>query len=143
MTLKQEARKPEEVEQLTHSVIGFAIRVHRELGPGFLESVYENALAVELDENRVRYERQKPLAISYKGRQVGEHRLDFLIENSVVMELKAVAAFEKVHFAVVRSYVRASGATTGLLVNFATPTLEVKRVGPEFTGRSRTDDFHE
>ena len=144
MILKQETRKPGILDDpLTEKVIGSAIRVHKELGPGFLESVYEEALAVELLHMGVRFERQNPLAITYRGRVVGEHRLDFLVEGTLVIELKAVSAFEKVHYVIVRSYVKAANACLGLLMNFALPTLDLRRVGKEFTGNLPTSHRHD
>ena len=118
-------------EELTGRIIGAAITVHKELGPGFIESIYEESLAVEFDHLGIAYERQKPVTILYRGRPVGEHRLDFLVENRVVVELKAVLQLEKIFFVITRSYLKATGKTTGLLINFASMPLAVKRVGPE------------
>jgi GxxExxY protein len=118
-------------EELTGRIIGAAITVHRELGPGFLESVYEEALAIEFDHLGIRWERQKPVSISYRGRPVGDHRLDFVVEGSVVVELKAVLNLEKVFFAITRSYLKATRLETGLLLNFASMPLTVKRIGSE------------
>ena len=117
-----------ELEQLTGKIIGAAIAVHRELGPGFLESIYEEALCTELAAAGLRYRRQMPIAVKYHGRTVGEHRLDLLIEDVVVVELKAISALEDIHFATVRSYLKATGCQHGLLLNFATMTLTAKRV---------------
>ena len=140
--MKQEAMNPGNLEDpLTEKILGAAIRVHRELGPGFLESIYEEALAIEFTESGIRYERQKPLAVLYREHLVGEHRLDFLVEAAVVVELKAIAEFEKVHFAIVRSYLKAAGVQRGLLLNFAKPTLDIKRIGREFTGARRPLDL--
>jgi GxxExxY protein len=144
MMMKQEARKPGNLlDELTERILGAAISVHRELGPGFLEAVYEEALAIEFTERGIRFERQKPLGIFYREHHVGEHRLDFLVEQSVVVELKAAAAFENVHFAIVRSYLKAANVRHGLLLNFARPTLDIKRVGKEFTGTLRDNVQHE
>jgi GxxExxY protein len=141
--MKQETMKPgNPVDELTDRIIGAAIRVHRELGPGFLESVYEEALAVEFSEQGIRFERQKPLPILYREHHVGEHRLDFLVENAVVLELKAIADFENIHFAVVRSYLKAAGLDDGLLMNFATTKLAVKRIGRTYTGSQHSVDLH-
>lgn len=133
--IKQENRKTgNSVDDLAERTIGAAIRVHRELGPGFLESVYEEALAVEFAGSGIGYERQKPLAILYREHHVGEHRLDFLVENALVVELKAVAALENIHFAILRSYLKAANIDHALLLNFAAAPLTVKRVGREYTG---------
>ena len=120
-----------EHRDLSEEVIGAAIRVHRELGPGFLESVYEEALAIELGSVGISFERQKPLAIIYRGHHVGEHRLDFLVEGLLVVELKAISALEDIHFAIVRSYLKASTLDDALILNFASTKLTVRRVGRE------------
>lgn len=117
-----------EHEELTGAIIGAAIAVHRELGPGFVEAVYENALAIELRARDVRHVRQLEVAVIYRGVEVGLHRLDLLVDQTIVVELKATKQIADAHFAVVRSYLRASGRTHGLILNFAKPTLEVKRV---------------
>lgn len=130
-----ESRKPgEELGniELSERIIGAAIRVHKELGPGFLESIYEEAMAVELRLLRLQFERQKPVPLFYRGQAIGEHRLDLLIENAFIVELKAVTALEKIHFAVVRSYLKALGLSDALLLNFATTRLTIKRVGREY-----------
>ena len=119
-------------QKLTSKIIAAAIEVHRTLGPGFLESIYEEAFCVELDLMGITYERQKPIEIFYRGKMVGEHRLDLLVEKTVVVELKAVKAFENIHFSTVRSYMKANKVDCGLLLNFATMPLAIKRVGREY-----------
>ena len=117
-----------EYEELTEKIIGAAIEVHRRLGPGFIESFYEQALVIELQKRGLVVERQKPVTVYYDGVELGTHRLDLIVEGVLVLELKAVKAFEEVHFAVTRSYLTATGLRHGLLLNFARSTLEVKRV---------------
>jgi len=117
-----------EFEDQTGQVIGAAIEVHRELGPGFLESVYEAALALELANRRIPFEPQAQVTVVYKGVKVGLHQIDLLAFNEIVVELKAVKALKDVHFAVVRSYLRALGKDHGLLLNFSTPSLTIRRV---------------
>ena len=95
--------------EITESIIAAAIAVHRELGPGFLESVYEQALAVEFAIREIAFVRQKAIPLFYRDHQIGEHRLDFVVEDKIIVELKAVEALEKVHFAIVRSYLKAAG----------------------------------
>lgn len=119
-------------KDLTGRIIGAALRVHKVLGPGFLESVYEEALCLELDALGISYERQKTIPIRYRGRKVGEHRPDLLVSGRVVVELKAIRELANVHFATVRSYMKASGLTSGMILNFATMPLTVKRVAPDF-----------
>lgn len=127
--------------ELTEKIIGAAIAVDTALGPGFLESVYEEGLAVEFESRGIRYRRQVTVPIRYRGRLVGEHRLDFLVEEQVVVEPKAVQELADIFFATVRSYLKATGLEAGLLLNFATMPLTIKRVGresPVLTG-SQTD----
>jgi GxxExxY protein len=120
-----------EQEDLTGKIIGAAIRVHRELGPGYLESIYEEALCIELDAIGIRYVRQSPVEIRYRGKRAGEHRLDLLVEDRVVVELKAVMEIQPIFYATLRSYLRATQKSVGLLLNFAAVTLQTKRVGPD------------
>jgi GxxExxY protein len=116
---------------VTREVIGAAIAVHTELGPGFLESVYEQALAVEFAIRGIAFVRQKPIPLFYRDHQIGERRLDFLIEEKIVVELKAIEHLENVHFAIVRSYLKAANLSDGLILNFSSMPLTVKRVRRE------------
>ncbi len=125
-----------EQSDLSGKIIGAAIRVHEALGPGFLEAIYEEALCIEFEMIGLRFVRQFPIKLGYRDRQIGEHRLDLLVEGKVVVELKAVVEFDPIHFAVTRSYLKATGCELGLLLNFATPTLSIKRVGREWHSRS-------
>lgn len=117
-----------EFEELTDRIIGAAIEVHRTLGPGFLESIYEKAMLVELRRRGLFPTDQFDLAVRYAGEEVGLHRLDLFVEDTIVVELKAIKALEDIHFAVVRSYLRAVDRKHGLLLNFAKTSLEIRRV---------------
>ena len=128
-----------EHKELTERIIGAAIEVHRALGPGYIESAYEEALCIELRCRSIQFERQKKLSVFYRGENVAEHRLDLLVESLIVVELKAISALENIHFAMVRSYLKASGLNCGLLINFAAVSLTVKRIGREFTAREVPD----
>lgn len=128
-------------ESLIERIIGAAIRVHRELGPGFLESLYEEALAIELRMLGINFERQKPVPVFYRAHPIGQHRVDLLVENEVVLELKATTSLEKVHFAILRSYLKALGLSDALLFNFAATRLAIKRVGREFHSRLVEEDI--
>ena len=116
-----------EHEELTGKIIAAGIEVHRELGPGFLESVYENALVIELQRAGLKVEPQRVVVIRYRGVVVGTHRLDLLVEDLIVVELKAIKSIEPVHFAVLKAHLKATGRRHGLILNFANITLEVKR----------------
>ena len=115
-------------KEITQPIIAAAIAVHRELGPGFLESVYEQTLAVEFALNGIAFIRQKAVPLFYRDHQIGEHRLDFLVEDKIIAELKAVEILGRVHFAIVRSYLKATGLADGFILNFSTMPLTVKRV---------------
>ena len=114
--------------KLTEQIIRAAISVHSALGPGFLESIYHNALVLELKRLGLRCEKEVSIAVLYREAEVGSHRLDILVERRIVVELKVVKALDPVHFAVVRSYLRATGLEHGLLLNFAKTMLEIRRV---------------
>jgi GxxExxY protein len=117
-------------DPLTERIIGCAIAVHRELGPGLLEATYEEALCIELEEAGLRYQRQMRVPIAYKGRSVGEYRLDLLVEDAVVVEVKSVERLKPVFDAQLLTYLRATGKRVGLLLNFNTLLLKdgIKRL---------------
>lgn len=112
-----------DLDELAHRVIGAAIEVHRHLGPGFLEGVYEEALAVEFRICGLPHERQKIIAVGYKEIPVGEGRLDFLVRGCLIVELKAIEALAPIHKAQVISYLKATRLKLGLLINFNVPVL--------------------
>jgi GxxExxY protein len=116
---------------LSGRVIEAASKVHQTLGPGLLESVYENALGVELDRRGIRYERQKVIRRCYEEVPVGEHRLDPLVEGALLVDLKAVKAREDVFFAIGRAQMKAAGIEDGRILNFAAMPLTIKGVGRE------------
>jgi GxxExxY protein len=118
------------LNELTQAVIGAAIEVHRHLGPGYLETVYEAALATEMGLRKIPYERQVPVAVLYKGCAVGEGRADFVVGKVLLVELKAVDRFAPIHRAQVISYLKALRLHLGLLLNFNVPALRagVQRV---------------
>ncbi|MEO6969179.1 MAG: GxxExxY protein [Rhodanobacteraceae bacterium] len=115
-------------QRISERVIGCAFEVSNRLGAGFLEVVYANALAVEFAEQNLSYVREKPLTVTYKGKEVGAYHADFLIEGRLVLELKALSRLTTEHEAQVINYLRASGIPVGLLLNFGTPRLGVKRI---------------
>lgn len=117
-----------EFESLSGEVIGAAIDVHRALGPGFLESTYAGALKVALTHRHLRFEVERPLTVTFEGVEVGVGRLDILIGDVLVAELKAVETLHATHVAELRAYLKASGCRSGLRFNFNSPTLVVRRV---------------
>jgi len=115
-------------KRLSERVIGCAQNVSRELGTGFLEAVYENALALELEENGILFEKQCLLDIYYKSQLIGQYKADLIIEGKLIIELKAVPTFNDRHKAQVLNYLRATGLNVGLLLNFGMPRLGIQRV---------------
>jgi len=126
---------------LTDRIIAAAIRVHKALGPGFLEIMYEEALTIEMTTVGLSFERQKLLPVFYHEHLIGEHRLDFVVEQKVILELKAISALEDIHFAIVRSYLKAANLDDALLLNFASARLTVRRVGREYHPTIKGEEF--
>jgi GxxExxY protein len=111
--------------ELTHGIIGAAIEVHRLLGPGLLESAYEECLSRELVLRDLRFERQKPVPVVYKDVKLEcGYRVDLLVEGRIVVELKAVEALAPIHETIVLTYLRLSGCSLGLLINYNVPVLK-------------------
>lgn len=98
-----------EHEELTEKIIRSAIEVHRQLGPCFIESIYENALVVELRKRGMNVKQQHEVIAKYNGVEVGKHRLDIFVEDTIVVELKVVKNFEDIHFAIIKSYLKSAG----------------------------------
>ena len=131
---RQDARTPggwltkpeepsEEIDQLVSELLAAAIEVHRVLGPGFLEGVYEAALCVELGLRNLPYRRQVPVDVEYKCHRGGQGCLDLQISGSIVVELKAIEVLAPIHWVQVRSYLKATGCRVGVLINFNVPVL--------------------
>ena len=115
-------------DKLTETIIECIIKVHQGLGPGFLESVYRNALLLELKRSRLVTEAEKEVIVRYHGEEVGRHRLDLLVEGKVILELKTVDELNPAHYAQLRSYLKATGLPIGLLVNFAKEKADFRRL---------------
>ncbi len=116
-----------DIEQLISAVISAAYEVRITLGTGFLESVYQNALMTELESREIKAEKETPLAVKYKGHIVGDFRCDILVDNRIIIELKAVGLLLPAHEAQLVNYLTATGIDHGLLINFGGVKLEVKR----------------
>lgn len=115
-------------DKLTERIIGSIVEVHRTLGPGFLESVYRRALLVELRKSGLKVETEKEFVVKYDGIEVGSHRLDILVEERIIVELKTVENLSKAHYAQARSYLKATGLELALLVNFARERADFRRI---------------
>ncbi len=121
---------PPEIEELVRLTIGCLLEVHRELGPGLSEMAYAAATCVELDARGLRYQREKQLPVQYRGRVICYHRVDLVIADALVVEIKSVERLHPVHLAQTVSYLRLTGARVGLVVNFNVPVLRegIRRV---------------
>ena len=118
----------DEVNALTHDIIKGIITVHRVLGPGFIESIYQRALIIELTKLGPRVATEFDVPVEYDGQLVGRHRLDLVVNDLVIVELKTVEDLSRAHYAQVRSYLRATGLPIALLVNFATEMADYRRI---------------
>ena len=115
-------------ENITHKIIGAAMEVHKHLGNGFQEVVYQRALSIELNMQGIEHEREKEMPLQYKGFDVGTRRVDFFINDKIMVEIKALTKLEDVHLAQAMNYVEAYNMEIGLLINFGAKSLEFKRV---------------
>ena len=120
------------LDSITEKIIGCAYRVANVLGSGFLEKVYENALAVELRKAELVIEQQKPIRILYDGQIVGDYVADLLVEDVIVVELKAIKAIEEIHMAQCLNYLKATRLKVCLLMNFGRPRIQIKRIVHNF-----------
>ena len=115
-------------EELTHKIIGCAMKVHSSLGNGFQEVIYQRALAIELEKQGLSFQREMEMPIYYEGIGIGRRRVDFFVEETIMLELKAVIKIEDVHLAQAMNYCQAYNLPIGLLINFGAKSLEFKRV---------------
>ncbi|MBF9252611.1 GxxExxY protein [Pontibacter sp. 172403-2] len=116
-----------EFDALTHKIIGCAMKVHRTLGSGFREVIYQRALAIELEKNGLSFSREMEMTIYYEDIEIGTRKVDFFVEKNVMVELKAVAKLEDAHLAQAINYLEAYNLPIGLLINFGARSLEFKR----------------
>lgn len=126
----EEMEPNSELNQITNAIIGAAIEVHRKLGAGLNEILYENALAVEFGLRQIQFARQVIVPVSYKDHQIGEARLDFLVEGKVIVELKAVEALGRVHASQMICYLKITKHKLGIIINFNVAALKdgIKRI---------------
>ena len=122
--MRHDSGLDERTEAVARDVIGAAIEVHSELGPGFPESVYESALCIELAERRIPFVRQHVIRVTYRGHDIGEGRVDLIVDDRVIVENKAVEALTPVHEAQVHAYLKATEIRLGLLINFNVKRLK-------------------
>ena len=115
-------------EELTHKIIGCAMEVHKHLGNGFQEVVYQRALSIEMNMQSISHEREKEMPLQYKGYDIGTRRVDFFVEEKIMVEIKALTQLEDVHLAQAMNYLEAYNMEIGLLINFGAKSLQFKRV---------------
>lgn len=115
-------------EALTHRIIGAAMKVHSTLGNGFQEVIYQRALAIELEKHGLGYQREMEMPIFYENIDIGTRRVDFFVEDTIMVEIKALTKLEEVHLAQAMNYCQAYGLPVGLLINFGAQSLQFKRV---------------
>lgn len=115
-------------KDISYAIVGAAMEVHKILGPGFLESVYESALAYEFDLRGIPYERQKRLSVSYKDKFIGDYIADMIVNDQIILELKAVSAIIPAHEAQAHHYLTATGLKLAILLNFGAESLQQKRI---------------
>jgi GxxExxY protein len=115
-------------KEITEKIIGAAMKVHTVLGNGFQEVIYQRALEVELEDMGVKFVRELEMPAYYKGRKVGERRVDFFVERKIMVELKAILQLENVHLAQAKNYLEAYNMQVGLLINFGSISLQFKRI---------------
>ncbi|MGD0004500.1 MAG: GxxExxY protein [Anaerolineaceae bacterium] len=124
-------------EEITNKILAACFEVSTELGAGFLESVYQNALMIALQEKGLTIEREYPLEVSFRGQIVGQFYADILVEGKIILELKAVSVLSDIHKAQVINYLKATGIEVGLLVNFGSPKVEYRRFDNRFKKEQR------
>jgi len=121
-------KSKEEIDKLTHKIIGCAMQVHRTLGNGFQEVIYQRALAIEFTYQGINFQREMEMQLSYREHNIGTRRVDFFIEDCVMLEIKAIEKLEGVHKAQAINYCEAYNIADGLLINFGSQSLDFKRV---------------
>jgi GxxExxY protein len=115
-------------EELTHKIIGCAMNVHSKLGSGFQEVIYQRALAIEMEKHGLQFGREIEMTIFYDGIDIGTRRVDFFVDEKIMVELKAVAKLDELHLAQAMNYLETYKLPVGLLINFGSKSMEFKRV---------------
>lgn len=121
-------QKEYKYKEITEKIIGSAMRVHASLGNGFQEVIYQRALEIEMEESGLRFARELSMPVYYKAKQIGERRVDFFVEEKIMVEIKAIIQLENVHLAQAKNYLEAYNMQVGLLINFGSISLQFKRI---------------
>lgn len=115
-------------KELSFAIIGAAMEVHKTLGQGFLEAIYKNAMIYELMTRGMKVEIEKPLPVNYKGQLLGEYFADLVVDDKIILELKAISSIAKAHEAQAMNYLAATGLKLAIIINFGAPSLQYKRI---------------
>lgn len=115
-------------KELSYKIIGLAMEVHRELGTGFLEKVYENALMVLLEENNIKAIQQEAIKISFRGKIIGDYIADIIVDDKIILELKCTSKIIGIHKAQLANYLKATGKKVGIIINFGNKSVEIERI---------------
>jgi len=126
------AKSADHLNQLSHLIIGIAIDIHKKLGPGFQEKIYEEALLKEIEKTGIGFEKQKVVRVDYDGQSLGHQRIDLLVEGKVILEIKACTKIIPIHRDQLISYLKTADKRLGLILNFGRRKLEIKRVVNNF-----------
>ena len=121
-------QKEYKYKEITEKIIGAAMRVHAALGNGFQEVIYQRALEIELEDSGLKFSRELSMPVYYKARQIGDRRVDFFVEEKIMVEIKAIIQLENVHLAQAKNYLEAYNMQIGLLINFGSISLQFKRL---------------
>ncbi len=121
-------QKEYKYKEITEKIIGAAMKVHAALGNGFQEVIYQRALEIEMEESGLKFARELSMPVYYKSRQIGERRVDFFVEEKIMVEIKAIIQLENVHLAQGKNYLEAYNMQVGLLLNFGSISLQFKRL---------------
>ena len=122
----------EKLNELSNKIIGIGIKIHKALGPGFLESIYEKAMAYEFEREHLKFKQQAVIRVNYRDLQLGNQRVDFMVNNDIILELKTVTEITESHLAQLLSYLKTANKKLGLILNFSKKKLEIKRVVNNF-----------
>jgi GxxExxY protein len=126
------ADSADNLNELSHQMIGMAIEIHKKLGPGFQEKIYEEALLKEFEKAEIEYQRQKVVRVDYDGQSLGNQRIDLLVDDGIILEIKACAKIIPIHRDQLISYLKTADKKLGLILNFGRSKLEIKRVVHNF-----------
>lgn len=122
-------QKEYKYKEITEKIIGAAMRVHAAPGNGFQEVIYQRALEIEMEDSGLKFSRELNMPVYYKAKQIGKRRVDFFVEEKIMVEIKAIIQLENVHLAQAKNYLEAYNMQIGLLINFGSISLQFKRIG--------------